>query len=670
MNLSDSVSTLPGVGPAYAQKLEKLYISSIGDLLEHYPRLYLNYGNPLTIRDLPMGIPTVTKVRLVSLSNKLARSGKWFQQASFTDGKDFLSAMWFNQPYLAKSLHENGWYYLAGKLEPGQKSLFFMSPDIEPVTDSALHTLGFVPIYSETKGVSSKWLRSRIKVALNTIQIEDLLSDSILNFNELIGQDRALKQIHFPKDESQIKQAQLRLAFNDLLSIHLKSDLTKLAWKKQSALSIPLDTKLKNEFITSLPYSLTSDQIKAVDRILADINKPYPMNRLLQGDVGSGKTVVAAAAILATIIAGKQVILMAPTQILATQHWETLSKMLANWGIHPSLVTGQNKKRESSPLMIGTHALLFENDLIQNENLGLLIIDEQHRFGVAQRTHFLKNKITPHILTMTATPIPRTMALSLYGHLDISNLRTKPLGRLPIKTWVVGETKRKDAYQWIKDQIKTLHNQVFIVCPLIDQSESETLKDVKSVTKEYETLSKNIFPEFKVGLLHGRMKPNEKETILNDFRQQKYDILVSTPVIEVGIDIPQATIMMIETADRFGLAALHQLRGRVGRNDLQSYCLLFSSNPESESIDRLKNLENINDGLKLARLDLKLRGAGEIYGFSQSGHVDTRFGAFWNRELNMRARNTANMLTKNDSGHASNLLTQLNPKLASFSAGN
>jgi ATP-dependent DNA helicase RecG len=369
------------------------------------------------------------------------------------------------------------------------------------------------------------------------------------------------------------------------------------------------------------------------------------MNRLLEGDVGSGKTVVAAAAAFAVFLNGYQTIVMAPTQILATQHYETFKKLLTPFGVRVSLTTSDVKKSElgRNDVFIGTHALL--NGKINFDKVGLVVIDEQHRFGVEQRKHLIKKSGTPHVLTMTATPIPRTIALTSYGDLDLSVLTEMPLGRLKVTTWVVPETKREGAYGWIKSQILKSKSQVFIVCPLIEDSETETLADVKSVTSEFEKLKK-IFVGYKLGLLHGRMKPTEKTKVLGGFRSRRIDILVTTPVVEVGIDIPNATVMVIEAAERFGLAQLHQLRGRVGRGDKKSYCLLFANIKYSK---RLRAMEKMHSGFELAELDLQLRGPGEIFGTAQSGFPELKVASWNNYPLIKKAKDVADDIVKNPS---------------------
>jgi ATP-dependent DNA helicase RecG len=421
----------------------------------------------------------------------------------------------------------------------------------------------------------------------------------------------------------------------------------KINWKRNKVSNKLFVNKTEvNKFIETLPFKLTQSQNIAIDEILKDLERNYPMNRLLEGDVGSGKTVVAAAAAFAVFANGFQTVIMAPTQILAEQHYKTLNSIFEKYKVRVSLITSSSKKGEigRSDIFVGTHALIHSKT--DFTKVALVVIDEQHRFGVEQRKHLVKKSGTPHILTMTATPIPRTIALTSYGDLDLSVLTEMPKGRQKITTWVVPNQKREKAYEWMKSQITKLKSQIFIICPLIEESEVETLADVKAVTTEYIKLG-SVFPNFKLGLLHGKLKHGEKEKILNEFRDGKLDILVSTPVVEVGIDIPGATIMVIEAAERFGLAQLHQLRGRVGRSDAKSYCLLFSNFHSGNAYQRLKAMETMHSGFELAELDLKMRGPGEIFGTAQSGFPLLKVASWNNYILIKKAKDLAEEIVKN-----------------------
>ncbi len=455
-----------------------------------------------------------------------------------------------------------------------------------------------------------------------------------------------------------IDNGRQRLAFDELLTLEIIQQTKRREWQKQ-ILSSPLkiDKTKISEFISSLPFNLTKSQVLVTDEILSDLAKNKPMNRILEGDVGSGKTVVGAIAIYATYLNGLNSVIMAPTEILAEQHFQTLKKLLEPFGLKIGLLTSSHKiSRIHNPclagrqaesrinVLIGTHALLEKK--VNLDKVKLIIIDEQHRFGVKQRSILREKGDTPHVLTMTATPIPRTIALTLYGDLDLSVINEMPMGRKTIKTWVVPPVKRNSAYDWIRKQVLAYKSQAFIVCPFIEPS--ETFSSIKAATEEFIKLKKQIFPDLKLALLHGNIKSKEKIQILTDFKNNKYDILVATPVVEVGIDIPRATIMMIEAAERFGLAQLHQLRGRVGRNDKQAYCLLFTSMETKTDITRLKYMQTTLDGPKLAELDLKIRGPGNIFGEFQHGRNFLKVANFSDLEIINKAKNEAQKLISCD----------------------
>ncbi|HKZ34380.1 MAG TPA: ATP-dependent DNA helicase RecG, partial [Patescibacteria group bacterium] len=434
---------------------------------------------------------------------------------------------------------------------------------------------------------------------------------------------QAVWEIHFPTSMDMVEKARKRLAFDELFVLQLAVGTNKRTWKKRKPVHpIRVPDGTLDTFLTHLPFTATNAQIRCMKELQRDLSSGYPMNRLLQGDVGSGKTVVAAFAMYLAHLNGFLSTLMAPTDILAKQHYHTLRSLFGPLGIPVDLVTASQKTKTSGfeSVVVGTHALIYKK--VHLENVAVTIVDEQHRFGVEQRVVLKRKGKAPHILTMTATPIPRTVALTLYGDLDLSTVDEMPKGRKIIQTWVVPPHKRQAAYQWVREQ-KT---QAFIVCPLIE--ESETLTTVRAATKEYEKLQKDVFPDLSLGLLHGRMKAKEKDHVLQSFREQNLSILVATPVVEVGIDIPHATIMVIEAAERFGLAQLHQLRGRVGRSDRQSYCLLFTDSPDPLVTERLKHLEHTHSGMQLSELDLKLRGPGELFGTRQHGYQELRIADY------------------------------------------
>ena len=586
----------------------------------------------------------------------------------FTDSSGKITAIWFNQEYRLNQLTVGQQYFLAGR--PGLNKLnqvCLVSPSLELVERGGKFTTGLVPIYPLTEGLSSRFLQQKIDIILPQLEFKDFLPSTVLDQAGLLGLNQAYRQVHQPKHNLEIEPARKRLAFNDLLAVQLKSQLTKQNWQRKSSPQISIDAKFLNRFYQALPFTPTADQLAAIKEINADLAMSVPMNRLLQGDVGAGKTLVAAAAVLSTLNSGYQAIILAPTQVLANQHHQTLSDWLKPYGYEPVLVTGGTKANQTAALLVGTQALLHRKKLLNLHRLGLVVIDEQHRFGVLQRSEFFHLRHVPHLLTMTATPIPRTIALAMYGHLELSFLRHKPTGRLPTKTWLVPELKRASAYQWVKRELEQ-HHQAFVVCPLVEQSSSDSLKDVKAATIWYQKI-KQDFSGFKVGLLHGRLKAEDKTKVLGRFASGKLSLLVTTPVVEVGVDIPQATVMIIEDAWKFGLAQLHQLRGRVGRDRAQSYCLLFSGSNEAAINQRLHLVEQTNDGLALAEADLRLRGPGEIFGISQSGHLDTNFEYFWDESLTELAKTTAVEISHRP-GQARRILSLLDSSLAKSVASN
>ncbi len=601
MKLTDPVTNIPGVGTIMAKKLANLEIYNIFDLLYHLPFRYEDRRLVSPAARVQVGETLTIIGRITRVTNVFTKNGKRLQTATVTDGSGALPVIWFNQTYLARVFKEGDTVSLYGKVDFFNRKPTLISPEYDFSTEAKI-----IPVYPETAGLSSKWLRAKIHSLLDQMHKVSPFAPLDAQGLSLCAWPTAIKNIHFPESLDQVPLARQRLTFDELFLLQLSALERKKQWSK-TQLSHPfaVDQQKVLHFISSLPFTLTPSQNQAIKDILSDLSKSYPMNRLLEGDVGSGKTVVAAIAAYIAHLNGFQTLLLAPTQILAQQHFQTLSAL----GLKTGLITGATKNYEpitnNSAVIVGTHALLSKN--LKLDHIGLVVIDEQHRFGVAQRALVAAKGNSPHILTMTATPIPRTVALTLYGDLDLSILDSVP-GRIPIKTWVVPETKREAAYEWIKKQ----NTQVFVVCPFIEESES--LTTVKAAKAEFVKLEK-IFPDSRLGLLHGKLKAKDKELVLSKFRAGDYQILVTTPVVEVGIDIPSATVMVIEGAERFGLAQLHQLRGRVGRSDAQSYCLLFSETPSP----RLKSLEIHHSGAELAEIDLKLRGAGNIYGTSQHG---------------------------------------------------
>jgi len=604
MLLTDSISTLPFVGPTYEKKLEKLGILTISDLLHHIPHRYIDFSKITKIKDLKIGEVVTTIGTITSIRNQATKSGRLMQIGQIEDETGKISVAWFSQPFLTRMLFPGTKIAISGELSWFNKQLAFFSPQYEKIEDNhdTVHTGKIIGVYPATAGLSSKWIKARIKYVLDRVKIENPLDDE------------ALKKIHFPLTLEDTVKARERLAFNEFVDLLIKAKERKKKLLKKKGISLSLNKDEVGQFIKSLPFELTNSQDRVTKEILSDLSRKVPMNRLLQGDVGSGKTIVSAISAFAVFLNGYQTIFLAPTQILANQHYESLKSIFKDFTIRISLITGSVVKKELgiNDIVVGTHALLTKTF----EKVGLLVIDEQHKFGVKQ-INFLQ-KINPHVLTMTATPIPRTIAQTLFSDMDLSIIDELPKNRQKIKTWLVPNQKRGDAYAWINKQIEDYKSQVFIICPLVEESESETLKDVKSVKKEFANLQA-IFKDLKLGLLHGKLKEKEKNEVLTNFKNGKIDILVSTPVVEVGIDIPNATIMVIEDSDRVGLAQLHQLRGRVGRGQKESYCLLFTDNDSDKATERLTALTKITSGFELAELDLKLRGAGDVLGTKQSG---------------------------------------------------
>ena len=627
LTLSSPVQYVPRVGPNFAKKFERLGIYTVRDLLYDAPFRYNDYAHITPIRSLHAGSMASIKGEVTSIKNVFTKNGKKLQQCLIADGSGTATIIWFNQIYLPKIIHAGDMLSVSGMVGFFGNSLVLESPDYEFIVPGKplLHTGRIVPVYSETAGVSSKWLRSRIYFLLMTLPMnQEYLPEHIRKQYGLPTLEEALHDVHFPKTMEEAIEAKRRLSFDELVFMYARSHEQKRIWQEtKHAVSMTVSRDVVDTFIHSLPFALTGDQTTAVQHILTDLEKTTPMNRLLEGDVGSGKTVVAAAAIYAAAKQGLSSVLMAPTQILAEQHYHTIFQLLSAFDIPVALITGASKtkqkeqKTDKPTVLIGTHALLEQS--VTFNHVGLVIIDEQQRFGVFQR-NVLRTKnqstITPHLLTMTATPIPRTLALTMYGNLDLSVLHDMPKGRKTIKTWVVPPEKRTSAYTWIEKEIVTQKSQAFILCPFVEESESMTT--VKAATKEFEHL-KALYPKRTLGLIHGKMKATEKTAALDAFRDGTTDILVATPVVEVGIDIPNATIMMIEASERFGLAQLHQLRGRVGRGNKQSYCLLFSDTQNDDTMKRLKIMEQVQNGPELASYDLKLRGEGDLFGARQHG---------------------------------------------------
>ncbi|MEK7521392.1 MAG: ATP-dependent DNA helicase RecG [Patescibacteria group bacterium] len=666
MNPDTPISSLPGIGSYYTFKLKKVGVETVKDLLYHIPTRYQDFSDISPISLLQPGEKVTIQGQITSIKNIFTRSRKQIQTAVLSDGQDEIEIIWFNQPFIVRTLPEGTHVSLSGTVGQYGRKKTLVSPQYEKVANGqksnnqtpnanpqTIHTGRLVPVYPETDGLSSKWLRSRISHILPQAidNLNDPLPHTILQKYTLIPLKAALNKAHFPKNLEDANLAKRRLAFDELFELQLKSLVRKKEWKqKKTAQPFLVDSEKILNFTQTLPFSLTDSQKRASREILKDLGQSEPMNRLLEGDVGSGKTVVAALACFVTSLNGYQSAIMAPTQILANQHFNTLRTLLKPHNIKVALITSETRSASqgetlrSYDVVAGTHALVHPKSNTLFKQLGLVVIDEQHRFGVRQRALLSEHKTegkSPHILTMTATPIPRTIALTAYGDLDLSTLDELPAGRQKIKTWVVPPRKRDSAYQWIHDRVKGTDEQAFIVCPLIEESQKETMKSVKAASAEFEKLQKEVFPDLRLGLLHGRIKSKEKQDIMDKMKKGVIDILVATPVVEVGIDFPNATIMMIEGSERFGLAQLHQLRGRVGRGTKQSYCLLFSDSRNPQVLRRLKSLERSLSGKELAQIDLDIRGPGEIYGTAQHGYPELKIASFADHELIKTARSAA-----------------------------
>jgi len=646
-----------------AALLHKIGIETVYDMLTYVPFRYKDYSLVSPIRNLQPG-ETVTVVgTLEYIRAFVTKNGKRIVMGKLRDESGVIEVTWFNQIYLVKTLHEGDILSASGKVDWFGQKIVLTSPEYEVLKaageeHTSLHTGRLVPVYPETEGLSSKWLRGRIAFVLEQClsMVIDGLPDDIRLHEHFPPLTEAIRTIHFPESLANASAARERLAFDELFMLILKSQQQKQHWKTTLiSTAMPRESDTFSYFLAKLPFTLTPDQEQAIDEISHDLNQTTPMNRLLEGDVGAGKTVVAAAGIYTAWTHGKSSVLLAPTQILAEQHAATLREILERpHGIPVHLVIGGKasklpKKFDPAPaVFVGTHALLSEK--IQLPPLALIVIDEQQRFGVSQRallrTQSMKDNV-PHQLTMTATPIPRTIAQVVFGNMDLSVLHGLPSGRKPIKTWVVPKNKRNAAYAWMKKELTETHSQAFVICPLIE--DSETLVTVKAVTSEYAKL-KTQFAPLRVGLLHGRMKADEKTEALTRMHEGREDILVATPVVEVGIDIPEATIMVIEAAERFGLSQLHQLRGRVGRREKPSYCLLFTENETPEVLNRLKALETVHSGPQLAELDLQLRGPGELFGTKQHGLPGFAIASLTDTALIARVNRAVTSLTAEDPG--------------------
>jgi ATP-dependent DNA helicase RecG len=674
-SLGSPITALKGVSTSLAAKFNRLGVKTVRDLLYFFPHRHLDYSQRKYISQLTEG-EEQTIVANVWQAQVTMLGGRRGTEAIVGDETGNVRVVWFNNPYLAKSLPTNTRVVISGKVNLFGGRHVFESPEWELLEDRELvHTGRLVPLYPLTQGLRPRQVRKLMKQVVDqwAWQVEDFLPPGLKRRCNLLELPQAIAQAHYPEDEAAKDGARIRLAFDELFLLQLGVLGRKREWQEsQPGSMFNGKTPVLDAFIKSLPFELTGAQRKVLGELLADLAKPRPMSRLLQGEVGSGKTVVATAALLVAAASDYQGAFMAPTEILAEQHFTNVCELLSRTA---SQVSGEDNLRSFSGLLphpltvalligdltqsskqeiqqrirggeidivIGTHALIQKE--VEFHKLGLAVVDEQHRFGVAQRSALRQKGFNPHVLVMTATPIPRTLALTLYGDLDLSVIDELPPGRQVVKTRWLKPVQRDSAYTFLRRQVAE-GRQAFIICPLVEESEAI---QAKAAVAEYERLSREVFPDLKLGLIHGRMSAAEKDEVMHRFRSGELDVLVSTPVVEVGIDVPNATVMLVESADRFGLSQLHQFRGRVGRGQAQSYCMLLAENPSEIGRERLDLIEKIHDGFQLAEEDLRLRGPGEFFGTRQSGLPDLRMAKLSDMALLERARGEAIRLFETD----------------------
>lgn len=665
------VTAVRGINTVQARKLEALGVRTVEDLLYLFPHRYDDFSHLKMIQELRYG-EEVTIIGVVQEAQNLqTRRGMELTKAVLADGTGSIEAAWFHQPYLVRQLTRGRRVVLSGRVDQYLGRLTFQSPQWEPWTGDLVHTGRLVPVYPLTEGLTARSLRSLMKGAVGewAPRLTDALPTSLRQDYDLEDVVTAIRQIHFPDDADSLGRARHRLCFEEFLLIQLGVIRQRFHWQQETGRPLAVDGAVLSTIISALPFSLTAAQQRVLRDITDDLQRSYPMSRLLQGEVGSGKTVVALLAMLIAVANGMQAVMMAPTEVLAEQHYRTLTDTLqgvaerlhaagvaaADWVgrtqvglLRGSLTLAEKEERRRQiatgevNIIVGTHALIQEGATFRD--LGLAIVDEQHRFGVAQRAALRQKGYHPHVLIMSATPIPRTLALTLYGDLDLSIIDELPPHRQKIITKWLAPVDRERAYAFLRQQVES-GRQAFIVCPLIEESESI---EAKAAVSEHTRLQGQVFPELRLGLLHGRMKSADKEKVMARFREGEYHVLVSTPVVEVGIDVPNATVMLVEGADRFGLAQLHQFRGRVGRGEHQSYCLLLAESPSFEGEQRLRVIETTNDGFLLAEEDLKMRGPGEFFGTRQSGLPDLKVAKIGDARVLEQARQAAQDLFERD----------------------
>lgn len=659
--LDAPVTALKGIGKRIAQTLERLGITNLRDMLYYFPRRYVDYSTLKPINRLWYGEEVTIIGSVENIQTRTIKNGKMqVIEALLSDSSGKLRLTWFNQPWIVQRLQRNPHISVSGKIEQYLGRLVIYNPEWEPLTQQQLHTNRIVPVYPLTSKITQTWLRRQMNSAVSfwAPRIVDPLPEAFCLKADLMDLPNAILQIHFPDSWDLLRAARHRLAFDEIFYLQLGALDQKRQWESRTARQFAPPQEWSQSQLARLPFELTSAQQRALADIDADLRSGSPMNRLLQGDVGSGKTIIAALAVGIVAQEGAQSAIMAPTSILAEQHFRNFQRHLAvelsvlqpdeirlligatseaeKEEIRQGLAAGQIK------LIVGTHALIEEP--VQFSDLELIVIDEQHRFGVEQRATLRSKGTNPHLLVMTATPIPRSLALTIYGDLDLTIMDEMPPGRQPVETYVLHPGERERAYSLIRQQVEAGH-QAFIIYPLVEESENS---DAPAAVAEKDRLEKEIFPDLKIGLVHGRLRPDEKESVMAQFRDRSYDILVSTSVVEVGVDIPNATVMLVEGANRFGLAQLHQLRGRVGRGADQALCMLIPDTSDAVENERLAAMSRTNDGFELAEIDLEQRGPGDFLGKRQSGFIDLRMASLSDVHLIEKARHHAQEIFKQD----------------------
>jgi ATP-dependent DNA helicase RecG len=725
ISLETPLYDILGARTPLLKRFEKIGIKTVRDLLWHFPSRYEDFSEICKIDDLEPGELATVQAAIEEVTSRRTRRGLTIIEAMLSDESGTIRAVWFNQPYIANTLHAGRIANFSGKVSISEENeLYFNNPTYEIIRQDseAIHTGRLVPVYPETKGLTSRGIRFAIRIAMkHNPALAEWIPQEILSRYDLPDLQKALQDIHLPARFEDAATAQRRFRFENLFLLQLFNLQQKLKLSHEQAPVIPIDVERIKHILATLPFSLTQSQKQSLWDIVQDLAKPKPMNRLLQGDVGSGKTIVAAIAAITAAEHGFQTVFMAPTEILARQHFETFQRFLKHVAqenqptvglatgsgtimLYDNDLTAKTPKAEfwkksaagEIAIVFGTHALVEKS--ARFKNLGLVVIDEQHRFGVNQRKTLARSASAagiPHLLSMSATPIPRTLMMTVFGDLDVSLITELPAGRKPILTKIVSPIERQTTYEFIRGEVKK-GRQAFVICPLItpdtdvvlredagsvlpkkkstdrpvgiyprpDRGRTTTTLDLRSVEEEYEKLSTKIFPEFKIAMLHGKMKPKEKETVMRDFKEGKIDMLVATSVIEVGVDVPNAAIMIIEGADRFGLAQLYQFRGRIGRGEYQSYCFLMTEMKGEKAKARLRAILKAKNGFELAEEDLKLRGPGEFFGEVQSGFSDATLEALRDPALVKTSREAAAETVRTDPTFKNHL--QLKIRLAAF----